>query len=99
MNITKIIMAFGTLIMTVITCFVIPLIRSKTNAETFSQIQFWTTIAVEAAEQIYNQPGMGKDKKAYVVQFLKDKGFSIDEEMIDNMIEAAVLELKNALSA
>ena len=98
MDITKIVMALLSLIFAFITYFVIPLIRSKTSSETFAQIQFWTTIAVEAAEQIYNQPGMGQEKKAYVIEFLNSRGYKLDEDALDKLIEAAVLELKNSIA-
>ena len=43
---------------------------------------------------IYNGAGRGQEKKAYVVKFLNSKGFTLNPEEIDNIIEAAVLELK-----
>ena len=46
------------------------------------------------AEQIYRESGMGKEKKAFVLEFLEQKGLKIDLASIDNLIEAAVLELK-----
>lgn len=98
MDITKIVAALISLLFAVITCFVIPLLRKKTSAEAFAQIMFWTKIAVEAAEQLFNQPGMGKEKKEYVVEFLTNKGFNIDAEALDNMIEACVHELKGLLN-
>jgi hypothetical protein len=42
---------------------------------------------------IYNESGMGVQKKAYVLQFLNKKGFTVDLDTIDNIIENAVLEL------
>ena len=98
MDITKIILALVSLIFAFITYFVIPLIKSKTSSETFAQIQFWTTIAVEAAEQLYNQPGRGQEKKAYVLEFLEKRGYKLDGDALDKMIEAAVLELKNSIT-
>lgn len=80
-----------------ITSYLIPLIKRKADAEKLETIRTWVTIAVYAAEQIFNAPGLGEDKKAYVIDFLTDHGFVIDEEEIENMIEAAVLEMKNSL--
>lgn len=36
---------------------------------------------------------MGKQKKEYVLEYLNKKGFTVDYDTIDNLIENAVLEL------
>lgn len=94
MDITPIIRAVIVLICAVITSVVIPLIRSKVTEQKLHTARTWVTIAVEAAEQIYRESGMGKKKKAFVLEFLERKGLKIDLASIDNLIEAAVLELK-----
>lgn len=81
------------LIAAIITAFVIPWIRSKTTAAQFEKIKMWVTVAVEAAEQLYTGSGRGAEKKAYVVEFLNSKGFKIDAETLDKLIEAAVFNL------
>lgn len=97
MDITNIAIAMISLFTAVITCFAIPLLRKKTSTETYAQIKFWTKIAVEAAEQLFDQPGMGKEKREYVIEFLNKRGYCVDVEAIDNMIEACVHELKESL--
>lgn len=92
-DITPIVNAVIALIAAVITVFLIPWIKSKVEAEKLSKIMSWVRIAVDAAEQIYKESGMGEKKKQYVLDFLKDKGFTIDPNSIDAMIEAAVLSL------
>lgn len=52
----------------------------------------WITIAVRAAEQIYKETGMGKEKFAYVTEWISDK-FKISESDLKNFIESAVYEL------
>ena len=42
---------------------------------------------------IYNESGMGEQKKAYVLEYLNKKGITIDYDTLDNFIENAVLEL------
>jgi hypothetical protein len=42
---------------------------------------------------IFNESGMGKQKKEYVLEYLNKKGFTVDYDTIDNLIENAVLEL------
>lgn len=45
---------------------------------------------------IYTRTGKGAEKKAYVEQFMSSKGFKLDTDEIDKLIESAVLELKIA---
>ena len=53
----------------------------------------WAKIGVAAAEQIYVRQGRGDEKKQYVLEFLKSKGFDLNEESVNNAIEAAVKQL------
>ena len=95
-DLTEIIVALLTLIFSLVSAHLIPYLKSKVTAEQLETIKLWVTIAVEAAEMIYEGTGRGEEKKAYVVQFLNSKGFHLDTKEIDNIIEAVVLELKQA---
>lgn len=92
-DLTPIVNAVITLIAAIVTTFLIPWIKSKIDAAKLAQIVEWVGIAVRAAEQIYNESGMGEKKKQYVLDFLEDKGFTLDPNSINAMIEAAVKEL------
>ena len=92
-DLTPIVNAVITLIAAIITTFLIPWIKSKIDAAKLAQIVEWVGIAVRAAEQIYNESGMGEKKKQYVLDFLADKGFTLDPNSINAMIEATVKEL------
>lgn len=94
MDMTKIIEAIITLLVAVITAFVIPYIKSKLSANKLAEIMKWVKIAVEAAEMIYKESGMGKEKKKFVETFLTEHGTKVDIEQLDALIESAVLELK-----
>lgn len=83
-----------TILFALVTMYVIPWIKTKVSAEELTEIIKWVKIAVQAAEIIYKESGMGEAKKAYVKTFLEDKGIKYDERQIDSMIESAVLELK-----
>ena len=83
-----------TVLFALVTLYVIPWIKSKVTAEELADIIKWVKIAVQAAEMIYKESGMGKAKKDYVLTFLADKGIKYDEKQIDSLIESAVLELK-----
>lgn len=95
-DLTQVVIAALTLIFGCISAFLIPFLKSKLTAEQLSTVKFWVNIAVEAAEMIYVGTGRGQEKKEYVLKFLNSKGFSLNMEEIDNLIEAAVLQLKQA---
>lgn len=94
-DITPVMEAVAALLAAVITAVVIPYIKTKTTTDQQRQINTWVQIAVSAAEQIYNGPGRGKDKKKYVVEWLRQHGVTVDADKLDAMIEAAVYDLKN----
>ena len=96
-DITPIIETAFVLIGVIVSCVLIPYIKSKTTAEQQQEINAWVKIAVAAAEQIFTGSGRGEEKKAYVVQWLKDRGVAVDTERIDAMIEAAVYELNQGI--
>ena len=95
-DITKIVVALIGLLSAAITGFLIPWIRSKTSINN-SQIEentMWilqtvVTVAVQAAEQMYNSD-QGKEKKAYVIQVLADQGYIADIEQIDEAINSLI---------
>ncbi len=89
----KIIELVLTLILAVITAFLVPWLKQKIGAEKFAEIQEWVTIAVRAAEQIYSGAGCGAEKKSYVVDFLHKWGINYPEERLDSLIESAVHKL------
>lgn len=93
-DLTQVIIAILTLALSSVSAFLIPYIKAKVSSEQLDTIKFWVNIAVEAAEQIYTGTGRGQEKKAYVVKFLNSKGFTLNTEEIDSIIEAAVLELR-----
>jgi len=93
-DVTDIIAGLILILFGVISGFLIPFIRSKMSADMFDRVQQMVWIAVEAAEMIYDGPGRGDEKKAYVIQTLEEMGYSIDVNYLDNLIESCVLELK-----
>lgn len=93
-DLTQVVSAVITLIVALISAFLIPYLKSKLSADKLQKVQFWVNIAVEAAEMIYVGTGRGQEKKEYVLSFLNSKGFSLNMTEIDNLVEAAVLKLK-----
>lgn len=94
-DVTTIINALIALIAAVVTVFVVPWIKSKTTSQQREELVAWVKIAVSAAEQIYKGDKRGNEKKQYVLDFLAQNGFIVDEDYINAAIEAAVKQLNS----
>lgn len=92
-DITPIINAAIALIGAGVSVFLIPWLKSQTTEAQRKELTAWVKIGVAAAEQIYVGQGRGDEKKQYVLEFLKSKGFDLNEESVNNAIEAAVKQL------
>lgn len=77
----------------IMTYMIVPFLKSKTSKEQRETIMFWVSVAVSAAEQIFNERGMGEEKKKFVVGFLVEKGIKVSLDELDVLIESAVKEL------
>ena len=77
---------------TIATCFIIPLLKEKLEAEKLKRIIKWVKIAVDAAEQLYGS-GTGQEKREYVVNYLLKKGIVFDVDEMEMIIESAVFRL------
>lgn len=94
---TELLQAIIALLATLITTFVIPLIRKKLTAEKTEELKKWVGVAVKAAEQLYGSK-TGQQKKEYVVAFLMSKGIVFDVDEVNTMIEAEVYKLTQGIS-
>ena len=97
MNVENIIATVIIVLVIIIMSVVIPYIKAKIGAEKFEELQKWIKVAVQAAEMIYKETGMGNEKKKYVEDFIDKIGFSIEPIEMNSLIESAVLELKKEL--
>lgn len=86
-----------TVLSAILTTFLIPYLKERYDNQKLAQAVSWVRIAVRSAEQIYNESGVGPQKKAYVISFMNKKGIKIDEEKLNAMIEATVFEMNQAL--
>ena len=93
-DITEVIKYAFLLIFAVCSAFLIPYLKAKLGDENFATLKNWVKIAVQAAEMIFKESKMEEQKKEYVLEFLKTKGYKVDTEAINNLIESAVLDLK-----
>lgn len=97
-NLTPVFTTLITLVCALVTYYVIPILKGKISAQTWSEIIKWVKIAVQAAEQMKKVGLLTYEKKNYVIEFIKSKGFKIDENELNAAIEAAVYELNNTIT-
>lgn len=83
---------------TILTTYIIPLIKEWIGNEKLAKYEEWTSMAVRAAEMIFSESGMGEKKKAYVIEFLTDmfnkNKVVITDEQMQILIEACVKQMK-----
>ena len=84
------------LVSLLLTSYVIPWVKSKTQNETMHSLIDLATQAVLAAEQVHSSQS-GAERKLIVTKFIKEilmqKNISISDEEIDMLIEAAVKQM------
>lgn len=95
-EITELLNAFIALLATVVTTFVIPWIKRKVGSEKMTEFLRWVDIGVMAAEQLY-QSFECEEKKNYVVELLKKKGFKFTDAEVSAAIEGAVKRVHTEL--
>ena len=91
-DITPVANALIALATALVSVVVVPWLHAKFDAEEMTEFLRWVEIGVAAAEQLFGSTD-GLKKKIYVVNYLKEKGYTADVEDIENAIEAAVLKL------
>lgn len=94
----KIISAILTVLVALITTFVIPWIKSRVETAKLDKVNYYVQMAVRCAEQIYT-PEQWKEKKQYVTDYvtkLCNDNFhlTLTSEDIDVIIEGAVNLIK-----
>ena len=97
-DLTVIVEAGLTFCIGAVSAFFMTWMKRKGSVEKLAEVSEWVQIAVTAAEQIYAGPGRGAEKKADVLKFLNDRGYTVDMDAIENLIEAAVYELPEKLT-
>lgn len=92
------ILALFSILCTILTGVVIPYIKEKIGNEKLTKYEEWSTLAVQCAEMVFREQGMGADKKEYVVNFLNEmfnkNKIVITEEQLNILIESAVKQMK-----
>ena len=92
-DLTQIILAVITLIGGIIARYLIPWIKGKLDERQYDVFNGLVRVGVFAAEQIFTSE-QWKEKKQYVVDLLKENGYTVDTTAVDALIEATVRELR-----
>ena len=99
MDITKIVVAVIGLLSAVLTVFVAPYLKTKTDITKLEKLSKFCQQFVNAAEQMIKGSGMGTRKKEKVQDWLEEKGYNVSLDEVDSAIEAAVKEMNIAMGA
>lgn len=94
--ILEIVLTLITIMGAILTSLIIPYIKTKTTVAQRDNATFWVDMAMKAAEQIFDIPKSGAEKKAFVIEFLQAKGIALTDEELDVLIESAIKELNIA---
>lgn len=97
-NLTQIIIAIITLLFSVITGYLIPFIKSKTDERTYNMIVMGCEAAVYFAQQWYKQEdGERKKEEAlkYAENWFEERNIKVDMSLISDTIEAELKKIKS----
>ena len=97
-NLTEVIVAVIVFLFSVITGYVIPLIKSKTSEHTYKMLEMGCAAAVYFAQQWYLQEdGEVKKEKAieYAENWLKERNIKVDMHLVADTIEAELKKIKS----
>lgn len=78
----------------IITSIIIPLAKSKLDADKLKKAQVIVGAAVKAAEQIFEH-GDNDKKYDYVVGVLEKAGIKLDKDIVEALIESTVQAMKD----
>ena len=93
MEVTEIFLAILTLISAVVTGIIVPLVKSKLNADHLAKLDYWLNVLIAAAETEFNGEKMGEKKKEWVISELKKIGLKFDEKAVSSAIDGLCREL------
>lgn len=96
-DITQIVVAVIGLLGLVVTSVLVPLIRTKINAEQWETIKSYALAGVQAAEILFNAQGKGEEKLEWVSKYIEAQcaahGIKIDMDTVRIAIENAWKDL------
>lgn len=92
-DLTPLFQALITLSAVVITAVLVPWIKQKYGEEKLMRIKIWARAAAAAAEKLYDGSGRGGEKLQYVLDFLESKGYGLDRDSLEKIVEAELYGL------
>lgn len=92
-DLTVLFQALITLAAALITYRLVPYLKEKLGNERLETAKIWARAAAAAAEELYQGSGRGEEKLKYVTEFLNDKGFTLDPENLQKIVEAELYSL------
>ena len=75
---------------------VLRLVNTRLNEEQQTILYTWVHIAVYAAEKLYGA-GRGTEKLQYVRDLLETKGYTLDVETLEALVNAEIQEMEKEL--
>lgn len=96
-DLTQIILAVLTFLFMLLMKYVIPNIKSKTDANKLELIRAAVKSAVYAVEQLYKSKP-GQEKKQMVLDFLREQGYDLDDEAIEKQANYLIEEIVKQLN-
>ena len=94
----KVVILMFFVLVTILTKVLVPFIKERIGNEKLTKYEEWAMLAVQCAEMIFCEQGMGESKKDYVVNFLNEM-FNKNKEVItpeqlNILVESCVKEMK-----
>ena len=85
-DLTDLFQALWSVLVLIITRYAVPWLRARFKAEKLAEFDYWSTIAVAAAEKAYGA-GKGAQKLKYAEEILRAHGFTVDTDVVDALIK------------
>ena len=98
MDITPILEIVITIVVITFSSYVLPYLIKRFGIAKIQDAYSIIKLLVESAEQTTTIKEAGKQKKAQVIERLKDYNIKIDESKVSELIESAVLEMNKNLN-
>ncbi|MBQ7487529.1 MAG: hypothetical protein IJT77_08570 [Clostridia bacterium] len=95
-DLTPLVALLLSVLLTVMAASVLHMVRTRTNEDQQAMLRTWVHIAVYAAEKLYGA-GRGSEKLQYVRDLLEEKGFTLDIETLEAMVNAEIQEMMAGL--
>ena len=83
---TQIIITLIGVLATIVTGFLIPLLKSKLDISSYNKVLDYANVGVKAAEQLFASDA-GKEKLEYVKQYLADNNIKVDIAAIEAAVK------------